>query len=68
MENAALVVFDAVITFDREVVIIWRSKWKLSTWLYIVNHYTALAYFTTPFVTISNLAVCVSNLSHGFYA
>jgi hypothetical protein len=40
---AALYFYEYVITFDQEVNHIWAKKWSLSTLIFAVNRYTALA-------------------------
>ena len=38
----ALYVYEYVVTLDQEISHVWTRKWTISTWIFVVNRYTAL--------------------------
>ena len=41
-DDLALYCYEWMITFDREIDRIWRRKWTLSTWVFVITRYAGL--------------------------
>jgi len=44
LSGVSIIVFDHIITFDREVKFVWKSKWSLVKVLFFINRYYTLAW------------------------
>lgn len=40
----ALVLYDYIITLKHEVDLLWRKKWSIAAWIFVLNRYLLLAY------------------------
>ncbi|THH00151.1 hypothetical protein EW026_g2343 [Hermanssonia centrifuga] len=59
----ALVTYEYVITIHNEITMVWRKKWTIATWLFILNRYLLIAYtlltvvpYSAQFSNLVNLA------------
>lgn len=50
--SATAVVYDWALTFGQEIELVWRPRWSLLTYLYLVVRYAGM-----PYVVLSTLRV-----------
>ena len=55
----ALYFYEYVVTLDQEINHVWARKWTISTWIFVVNRYTALVAMFENFFPVSTHAVGV---------
>ncbi|EIM87752.1 uncharacterized protein STEHIDRAFT_167220 [Stereum hirsutum FP-91666 SS1] len=59
---AVLVMYDYLLTFSGEVLLVWSSKWSAMKVLFFVNRYTAVAYAVFVFIgEISPVSLLISS-------
>ncbi|KAF7367473.1 hypothetical protein MSAN_00810200 [Mycena sanguinolenta] len=70
--SVAILVFDYALTFEREVSLIWRSKWSLPKVLFLLSRYSTvldvplvLYYSITPVVSVQHCAQLHEGVSWG---
>ena len=69
--NIALVAFEHIITFDREIAVIWRRNYTGATLLFSLNRYCLLAYVILTIAPVdTKVCTCLGkewrniNISH----
>lgn len=56
-DQAALFLYECVITLTQEVNVIWHRKWTATTWLYAFTRYVTVLDQTILLLPVRNFAV-----------
>ncbi|TFK78717.1 hypothetical protein K466DRAFT_506844, partial [Polyporus arcularius HHB13444] len=54
--SAVLVIYEAIITIDREVACFWKRQWTAAGCLFFANKYTAVALYTVNVVSFAQFS------------
>ena len=63
--RTVLYLFDSCITFSQELLVIWKQKWSLMTWIYAFTRYGTVLLVIYDFLPSVNLAVRTVPCMHG---